>query len=114
VPQLSLEVDRQVQNKNQLKKGEKRTIVEERAVRVYRRRDGVAGKCDLRRDQKKPKNTLDRKRFLARYSSSRQYLPSPRSTFRRSSPIRTPDRQSARSIGVGTTRERNDEFARDG
>src|SRR6202030_4782728 len=30
----------------------------------------------------------------ARYSPSRQLLPSPRSTFRRSSPIRTPDKVS--------------------
>ncbi len=42
----------------------------------------------------------------------RQQLPSQR-TFQRFSPIRTPEKQSARSTGVRTTRKR-DEFVRNG
>jgi hypothetical protein len=38
----------------------------------------------------------------------------PLTTFRRSSPIRTPEKLSARSTGVGTTRKRNDEHVRVG
>jgi hypothetical protein len=52
--------------------------------------------------KKKYKNTLDRKMLFARYSRRASNCLPPVRTFRRSSPIRTAEKTSARSTGVGT------------
>src|SRR5205807_8873311 len=64
--------------------------------------------------QRKYENTLDKKTRFTRYSHRASNCLPPVRTFRRSSPIRTPEKTSARSTGVGTIEYRRDEHARNG
>src|SRR5436309_609103 len=53
---------------------------------------------------RKYQSTIDKKMRFARYSPRAGNCLPPVRTFRRSSPIRTPEKTSARSTGVGTNK----------